>query len=185
METIKRFFRVIALIWKLGLKQILELEKKALHDSLTNAYSRWYVEEVGREEVERARRYKIPFSVIMVDIFRFKDINDEFGHLKGDEILQRLVRILERGCRRSDIISRWGGDEFLVFLFHVTAVEADVVVERIKKFAESDSDPFQISCGVASWREDFSWERMTQEADAAMYHDKKKQRECEGHELQV
>lgn len=176
METIKRFVKVIALIWKLGLEKILELEKKALHDSLTNAYNRWYIEEVGEKEIVRARRYKIPFSVIMVDVFRFKDINDGFGHLKGDKILQRLALILKRGCRGSDIVGRWGGDEFLVLLFHTTAVEANVVVERIKKSTESDSDPFQISCGVASWREDFSWKCLTQEADIAMYHDKKKQR---------
>lgn len=185
METIKRFAKVVTLIWKLGLEQTLELEKKALHDFLTGAYNRWYIEEVGKEEAERAERYGIPFSIIMVDVFRFKDINDRFGHHMGDEILRRLVHILGRGCRKSDIISRWGGDEFLVLLLHATAAETNVVLERIKKLTATDPGHFQISCGVASWEQYFSWECMVQAADREMYRDKERQKERESHELPV
>ena len=91
-----------------------KLEALSQTDQLTELYNRRKLEMVLRTELKRAMRYKSKFSVIMFDIDWFKKINDVYGHLTGDEILKEIASLTKKMFRSTDIISRWGGEEFLI-----------------------------------------------------------------------
>lgn len=106
------------------------IEYLAKHDSLTGTCNRHYFEESITNEEMRARRYKHPISFLMVDITRFKQINDTYGHKVGDEVLQEVAAILKANVREVDAVVRYGGDEFLI-MFPETPGEADAARRRI------------------------------------------------------
>lgn len=115
-----------------------ELEKKklidlAIKDHLTQLYNRFYFEEETTKELQRAKRYGYPISLIMFDLDDFKRVNDRFGHKRGDEVLIRFARILKRNIRNSDIAVRFGGEEFVVLLPHTYPEEALLVAERVRE----------------------------------------------------
>ena len=87
------------------------------------------------EEIERARRYGTGLSVIMADIDHFKRLNDEFGHLLGDEVLRRMSALFTQHLRKSDIVCRYGGDEFAVLLPEMNSEVAVAVAEKLRKLA--------------------------------------------------
>jgi len=179
LTRIIQFFKALILLWRLGptritelQEQITELQKQAYRDPLTGVYNRRYLEEVGKKEIGRAKRYKTPFSVIMIDINRFKDVNDQFGHSKGDEILKNVASVLGRSCRESDMIIRYGGDEFVVLLPNTDKSGAQTTKERIVKTLHVDLPLIELSYGVASWSEILSLEGLIKEADEEMYFEK-------------
>ena len=99
------------------------------HDVLTGLYNRrFYEEEIRRLNTER----NLPISLIFGDVNGLKLINDAFGHLKGDELLQKAARAIRSTCRTDDIVARLGGDEFVILLPKTTAIEAEEIVERIR-----------------------------------------------------
>jgi len=102
----------------------------AKYDSLTGACNRHYFEQTIADEEARARRYKHPISFLMIDITRFKQINDTYGHQVGDEVLEEVSAILQNQVRKTDVVVRFGGDEFLI-MFPETPGEADAARERI------------------------------------------------------
>ena len=93
-----------------------EVQKLAITDALTNLYNRRGFFEIGRREVERGRRFKHPLSVILIDIDHFKKINDTYGHAVGDRVLVSLATTLLNNTRSIDIIGRYGGGGFGIFL---------------------------------------------------------------------
>ncbi|MDR2947524.1 MAG: GGDEF domain-containing protein, partial [Candidatus Adiutrix sp.] len=93
-----------------------DMETLALTDSLTGLYNRRYFDRRLGEELKRAERYGSPLALIMIDFDHFKEVNDLFGHLVGDEVLVTASRILSRGLRDVDALVRWGGEEFMIIM---------------------------------------------------------------------
>jgi diguanylate cyclase (GGDEF)-like protein/PAS domain S-box-containing protein len=132
------------------------LEQMAVHDSLTGLYNRHFLDATLKRELARAGREKYPVSFIMIDIDRFKQVNDTFGHKAGDAVLQNLSSLLLANSRASDIIFRFGGEEFLAVLPKVKVDLASRIAEKWrKKFLESTTllgyggVRATISCGIS------------------------------------
>lgn len=110
-----------------------EVQAMATVDWLTNLYNRRHFFRLGEDEIVRARRYRHPISVLMIDIDRFKDVNDDHGHAVGDEVLAVIARRLLAGLRQSDIAGRYGGEEFAVVLPETDLASAThIVAERLR-----------------------------------------------------
>jgi diguanylate cyclase (GGDEF)-like protein len=129
------------------------------HDSLTGLYNRAYFDERLYEELLRARRYGRPLSVGIVDIDRFKQVNDQYGHLSGDAVLRAFADHLRDSVRRTDIVARYGGEEFGLILPETTGEDAELKLERMRDQVESRTIPLPklgralnltFSAGVAS-----------------------------------
>lgn len=111
-------------------------------DPLTGAYNRRYFDEQARVECARAHRYGQPLSVLMLDLDKFKRVNDTHGHAAGDEVLKTVVRIGIKTLRKSDVLARYGGEEFVILLPHAGIVEAKMLADRLRKAIEDTIIPF-------------------------------------------
>ncbi len=117
-----------------ALKRSVERERLlSSTDPLTGAANRRYFYDQADLEIHRLQRYRHPFSIAYIDIDNFKEINDTFGHLAGDAVLRRIVEIIKAGIRKTDIIARFGGDEFALLLPQTQGSDALTVVEKIQK----------------------------------------------------
>ncbi len=114
------------------LERIRALEKLTYIDSLTEVGNRRYVEAFLNSKIEEMKRYHWPFGVLMVDIDRFKEINDTHGHSVGDEILKSVSKTLVRNVRYFDFVGRWAGDEFLAVILNVNEVNLMEIAEKIR-----------------------------------------------------
>ncbi|MDB4899681.1 MAG: diguanylate cyclase [Gemmatimonadetes bacterium] len=103
------------------------------HDSLTGLYNRAYFDERLVEELLRARRYGRPISVAIVDIDRFKQVNDQYGHVSGDACLRAFANQLRESVRRTDIVARYGGEEFALILPETTPEDAQAKLDRVRE----------------------------------------------------
>ena len=154
-----------------------EVQNQALTDSLTGLYNRRGLFEIGYIEFSRARRLERDFSVIMVDIDHFKRVNDQFGHPVGDQVLQFLASEFLISVRGIDIVGRYGGEEFCLFLSGSDAKAAMELAERLR--ATIATTPFQvdslvikltISMGVTECDDSNSaLETLVERADRALY----------------
>ncbi|MFW6308507.1 MAG: diguanylate cyclase domain-containing protein [bacterium] len=122
------------------------IEYLSYHDSLTDLYNRSYVKE--KFEIYNAKE-QLPLSLIIGDVNGLKIVNDAFGHTKGDQLLKTIADILKSCCRESDLIARWGGDEFLILLPRTDKNVAEKIFQRInKKIEEAESDPIDPSMAL-------------------------------------
>jgi diguanylate cyclase (GGDEF)-like protein len=110
-----------------------QMERLAVTDGLTGLYNHRYFSELAEKELARAARYQKPLSLIMIDLDFFKQVNDQFGHLMGDQILQQISKNCTKILRKIDIISRYGGEEFCVLLPETDIIEAVAVAERLRE----------------------------------------------------
>ncbi|MBN1439127.1 MAG: diguanylate cyclase [Anaerolineales bacterium] len=157
-----------------------QLEEMAVHDSLTGLYNRHYLEATLRRELAVAAREKYPVSFVMIDIDCFKGVNDAFGHKAGDAVLQNLAALLTENSRASDIIFRFGGEEFLAILPKVRVELAHQIAEKWRRnFLETTvllgygGVKATISCGVAAYpRHATAGADLIACADQAMYQAK-------------
>jgi len=168
------FLGAIGLYWSLRLKRLNdELKRLSQTDMLTGLYNRTMLDEQFRQELERARRYNRPFSLIMFDIDRFKAVNDDFGHLMGDKVLVAISAAAKKSVRGTDILGRWGGEEFLVLCPETATAEALLVAERIRAAISEATYPtgrtHTISAGVASLGPEDTVDTLLQRADTALY----------------
>lgn len=152
-------------------------EYRALHDQLTGAYSRWYLDEILKHEKLRAKRYNHSIAFIMLDVDAFKSINDRYGHRVGDSALRWIAGQLQSTLRESDFVVRFGGDEFLIVLPE-TDGEATAVGRRIlEAVAEAGTEtmepflPMHASIGSAFWHptDQRDIADVLEEADRSMY----------------
>jgi diguanylate cyclase (GGDEF)-like protein/PAS domain S-box-containing protein len=157
-----------------------ELEKMATTDKLTGAFTRTKFHEIIKREMERAKRYGHPLSMIMFDIDHFKAVNDTHGHAVGDYVLQTLTQIVRQNLREIDYPIRWGGEEFIIIVPDTEVESAQVLAERIRKAAERYQFDYAgvitVSFGVTRFREDDTEDSFIKRADDAMYLAKKKGR---------
>lgn len=110
----------------------------AYRDSLTSLYNHRYFHEELAHEVERAQRYGQPLSVLMLDVDRFKEVNDTYGHLMGDTLLSYVAQVIAAQLRSSDVAARYGGDEFAVILPETDQTRAMAVAEKLSKAVSAD-----------------------------------------------
>ncbi len=162
----------------------LQLEKRleilATTDGLTGLLNRRTWMEVAEQELRRAQRYKYPFSIIMIDIDDFKNVNDTWGHQAGDRVLETIGAIMRKNSRKVDLPGRYGGEEFVVLLPHTQGVKAFTVADRMRRAIEKANMeiPTVVTAtfGV-SWfnpeRPDSSLDELLLKADRALYHGKR------------
>ena len=157
-----------------------DLRHQAIHDPLTGVYNRRYFNEVIEQEIGRSKRYDHPIGFLMIDIDHFKHINDTYGHQTGDQVLQAVAKLLVGQVRGTDLVVRYGGDEFLLVLIE-TDGETEKVMERIRAaVAERNKTnelvPFAVtlSIGSAHWSPELNQtaEEILAEADRKMYAEK-------------
>ncbi|MFH1338910.1 MAG: diguanylate cyclase [Candidatus Omnitrophota bacterium] len=148
-----------------------KLASLAITDALTGLFNHRYFQEELNLEIARAKRYKRTLSLIMLDIDSFKEYNDTYGHLEGNNVLKEFARIMQDNIRQIDKPSRYGGEEFMIILPEADIEEARVVAERVRKKAERMRIDLgvTISAGVAAYREGMSKEELISRADQALY----------------
>ncbi len=163
-----------------------ELYELGVHDPLTGAYNKRYLIERLKEEISHSKRFKVPLSLVMIDIDHFKEINDTHGHLAGDYVLIKTAELLNSMCRKEDVLARYGGEEFLMVLRNTDEEGALVQAERIRKeiartsiISEGIKIDITISLGVTSIQESLECEdfqKFIKEADQSLYHSKQQGR---------
>jgi diguanylate cyclase (GGDEF)-like protein len=151
------------------------VKQLAYLDGLTGIFNRRFFELRIAEEIDRARRYKTGLAVLMIDIDQFKRLNDEFGHLLGDEVLRQVSSIFHQQLRKIDVLCRYGGEEFAILLSQTNAVHALGVAEKLRKSVEAWQfpgvpRPVTISAGTANYSEHGSTrDELVKAADAGLY----------------
>jgi diguanylate cyclase (GGDEF)-like protein len=159
----------------------LELHRDSRTDALTSLDNRRAMEERGIVELKRASRAAAPVSLILCDIDHFKAINDRHGHEAGDAVLRSVAKTLRAALRETDLLSRWGGEEFLAVLVDTDARHASEVAERMRAGVEATAlaatqEHATISLGVATLPEvrdvAAAWEALVKQADAHLYRAK-------------
>jgi len=158
----------------------LELERLATLDALTGLANRRQFMSLAAYELNRAKRSKLPLSVIMMDLDHFKSINDRFGHEGGDRVLKAVGALLQQRCRKTDTVARLGGEEFALLLPETGKSGARVRAEILRKDIEALRVPFgsgeillSASLGVSRWRQqEEQIDLCLSRADAALYRAK-------------
>ncbi len=153
------------------------LRRLATVDDLTQVFNRGHFMGLAADEVARARRHQIPLSILMLDVDRFKAINDTHGHLTGDRVLQALACCCARQIRHHDVLARFGGEEFVFLLPQTGAAEAAVLAERVRAAVERDRVAcggapvsFTVSIGVAAMNDwSMTLDEVIRAADQALY----------------
>lgn len=112
------------------------LYELATKDTLTNVYNRRYFVDFLNQQIKKCIESKVQFSLILLDLDHFKNINDEYGHLVGDEVLKEVALLLKKSLRESDIICRWGGEEFIIFLLNTNIDAAGMIAEKLRSYIE-------------------------------------------------
>jgi len=156
------------------------LEEMAIRDGLTKLYTHRHFYDRLDEEFSRAIRHKEPLSLIFFDIDNFKQINDKFGHMYGDEVLRHIGRVIKEVVRESDIAARYGGEEFAVLLPHTELEGALEMARRLAlmirelRFESLKSRPITVSTGVSTFARNnlLSYDELVRLADQAMYNAK-------------
>jgi diguanylate cyclase (GGDEF)-like protein len=172
----------LALRTALDVRRIALLEQESITDELTGVYNRRYLQRRLLEEFERARRYGLPLSVLLLDIDHFKRINDQHGHPTGDVALRHFGALCLNTVRASDTVARYGGEELMVIAPHTSAAQALLLAERLRQKVEEavlvvESEParrhelrFTISVGAASLTaDDANCHALVESADRALY----------------
>jgi diguanylate cyclase (GGDEF)-like protein len=158
------------------------VKQLAYLDGLTGIFNRRYFELRVVEEIDRARRFNSGMAVLMVDIDQFKRLNDEFGHLLGDEVLRQVSSIFHGQLRKIDVVCRYGGEEFAVLLSQTNPQHALQVAEKLRRLVENWQfpgvpRPVTISAGVATFPDHGTTrDELVKSADAGLYAAKQRGR---------
>ena len=163
-----------------------KMQKMAITDSLTGIYNRRYFYMILRNEIERAKRYQSPLSLVMMDIDHFKKVNDKFGHLAGDEVLQSVSEITKKLLRQIDKMFRFGGEEFMIILPETNQEGALKVANRIRSTIADTTIKTQkgdvritTSIGVSEYGEEYPTKNeFIESADKILYDAKETGRNC-------
>ncbi len=152
------------------------IEKMAATDDLTGIFNRKAFDLFGSQVLKEIKRKKLDLSIVLFDIDHFKNVNDQYGHLTGDAVIQHIVKVSQGVIRESDIFCRWGGEEFLVVLKDCNLTDAYRVAEKVRKAIEDTPAVHNgnkiistISCGVAYYRKKESVDSLLSRADELLY----------------
>ena len=161
-------------------RYVKKIEQLSITDSLTKIYNRSKFESSLEYEIERARRYGTPLSLIMFDIDHFKSINDTYGHLIGDSVLVEIAQIVKNNIRSTDIFARWGGEEFVILAPNINKDQAKILAEKIRKLIARHQfkyvDHVTVSLGVTEFLPTDTKESFLKRTDDALYLAKRKGR---------
>ncbi len=151
-----------------------------VRDSLTGLFNHSVTQELLVREVARARRNSQPLSVVLLDIDHFKQVNDRYGHQVGDQVLKSLARLLRQRLRSTDVIGRYGGEEFLIVMPETRSINAAMVVDSLReRFTRIEHQPdgkslrVSFSAGIAEWSAGTDASALIEKADAALYEAKR------------
>ena len=171
------------------LKRIYILEQEAITDPLMGIFNRRCLDRRLRDEVLRSQRHDLDLALLMVDLDRFKLVNDTWGHATGDLVLRHVARLLVDSLRQTDVVARYGGEEIVILLPHTPAAEAYEVAERLRDAVEKNPMPLEginngvselavtVSIGCASLLPlDDTQQSLLKRADQAMYQAKRQGR---------
>ena len=167
----KKLVAVIETLHDLTERKKMEeaLTRLATTDTLTGIYNRGKIKESLRQEIARATRYASPLSILLFDIDDFKKINDSLGHSMGDQVLKEIAATVGKQIRGTDVLGRWGGDEFIVLCPGIVADRAAVIVEKLRQQIEELPLGITISCGLAGYRSGESIAALINRTDKALY----------------
>jgi len=179
---VKILLKIKALQSELKAK-IAELERVTIIDNLTGLYNQRYLYDTLLREYNRCERFNLKLSVIILDLDNFKEVNDTYGHQRGDTVLKEVGKLLQATLRGYDFAVRYGGDEFIVVLSQNTVIGAHIVAERIRKIIEESpilrelngDRPITASVGVATYPDDTTegYDSLICKADHALYQAKR------------
>ncbi len=155
-----------------------KMEHQSITDALTGIKTRRFFTEAVQSEFKRASRSGRPFSVVLIDLDKFKEVNDTMGHLEGDLVLARIGRLLDQKVRQSNVVARYGGDEFMILMPETGVEQASILSERLRLWIATDpmlnERHITGSFGVAEFPlHGSSVEDIIREADAGMYVSKR------------
>ncbi len=171
----------IAIFRDITEKRMLEkrLKDESIKDFLTGAFNRRHFYHMLEHAVQSFNRYKTPFSILLIDIDHFKQLNDRLGHLEGDWLLSKVAEILSGNIRKGlDTVTRYGGDEFIVLLTHAGRKTAVSIANRIiGDFKKIDSKGTFLSIGISQFYDGMSASDVINEADSAMYRAKQENKD--------
>lgn len=148
-------------------------ERDATIDRLTDILNRRGIEPQIAREISRAARHGTPLSLLILDVDHFKKINDQYGHSVGDLVLRSAAQVIARTVRATDLVGRWGGEEFLVLLPHTDLLHARLAAERIRKAIEGtpfcEGQSVTISGGIAEFGMSDTGSGLLERADKQLY----------------
>ena len=145
----------------------------AIHDEKTGLYNNKFFETVFEMEAEKAKRGQQKLSLIMTDIDHFKHINDTLGHMKADELLKRLADVIRKTVRKSDVVCRFGGEEFIILLPETNLDKAKKFAARLKTAIHSDyilkKYHVNVSGGISQYKDKEPRKNLKERVDKALY----------------
>ena len=157
-------------------RAVEDMKLRATTDRLTGALNRGRIEENAQFELLRFERYGHPVSLLFIDIDHFKEVNDRHGHATGDLVLSGTCDVVRQCMRTTDLLGRWGGEEFLLLLPNTGLTSARLLADRIRNAIQhrhfGDAGHLTASFGVAECQKGESWDALVARADAAMYRAK-------------
>ena len=186
-QSLKKEFRDIE---KYVRKSRRRLATLAHADKLTGLYNRQYFDKIAPQEFSKAKSANTYFSLLFVDLDHFKEVNDTHGHRTGDEVLRAVAWLIQRACRKSDLVARYGGEEIVIVLPKTQSSHASKIAEEIRIIIERQTKkildiPITVSIGIAAYPEDgTALASILDKADKALYEAKRNGRNlvCKYHE---
>lgn len=179
----KEIFNILAQQFILGIKRAIlyhRVEELTITDSLTGVFNRRYWMERWTQEIERANKFKLNFSFLMIDIDCFKNINDQYGHLAGDGVIKEISKRIKDNTRQIDLIARYGGEEFAAILIETDKIKAYAAAERIRQSVDEkeirvydEALNISVSIGISVFPADGdNKDALIEKADSALYRAK-------------
>lgn len=164
-------------VTKSRLERLQTLRKYMVRDSLTNLLNHTTFRSVLTQEIIRSKRQKLTMALAMMDLDHFKLVNDTFGHATGDSVIKSMSRLLQQRLRKSDIIGRYGGEEFVALLLDCDAEQAQMIMDDIRvhfskiEFTPKETKKLSVtfSCGISTFPEFSSAQDLSDAADQALY----------------
>ncbi|WP_062352860.1 GGDEF domain-containing protein [Bacillus kwashiorkori] len=155
-------------------------EHEAKTDFLTGLYNRRYIDELIVQLILKAETERSPFSLLIIDVDLFKSVNDRYGHDVGDEVLMKLAKIFKKSIRSSDIVGRFGGEEFVIVLPDSDLEDGKILAERIRHtIAQNKIEcagyhiPLTVSIGCTTWCKNDTFNELYKRVDGALYEAKR------------
>ncbi|RXJ84672.1 YfiR/HmsC family protein [Arcobacter cloacae] len=173
MSILAILFFIILILGIIGIKQNKLLKNLSQIDTLSGLYNRRFMNKKLEEEILKYKRYKTPFSILLLDVDFFKKINDSYGHDKGDFVIKKISTLIQQNSRDTDISARWGGEEFLILVPNSNLEGAVILANNLKQIIEktdfTTKEKITVSVGVSTFNENLNQEELLKLADNALY----------------